>query len=237
MHQPSRWSAAEDGVPLLGANESWTAAIQPLSSRLTAGIAAAESGRRRLVASIAGRREDSEPLRLPLVWMPATRYQPHWRQMRAFALPSFYDGRIRVNLAERERHGTVAPAEYAGVCDEIEELLGSCRDPRTGESVVAFIERNPRVEPRSLGPTESDMVVVWQGSPLAIEHPRLGAIGPIPYRRTGGHTGRFGVAYLAGQGMATGNRGIRSSFDVVPTIVELLGAPPIQGLSGSPMLD
>ena len=34
----------------------------------------------------------------PLEWMPATRYRALWPTMRAFALPSFYDGRVRLNL-------------------------------------------------------------------------------------------------------------------------------------------
>jgi hypothetical protein len=40
------------------------------------------------------------------------------------------------------------------------------------------------------------------------------------------------MAYLAGDGIAAGDYGVRSSFDVVPTIVELLGEPLPAGLSG-----
>ena len=35
-------------------------------------------------------------------WVPASRYRSHWATMRAFALPSMYDGRIRLNLRGRE---------------------------------------------------------------------------------------------------------------------------------------
>ena len=61
--------------------------------------------------------------------------------MPAFALPSFYDGRIRLNLRGRERDGVVDPADYERVCDDIEQLLRECRDPRTGEPVLAAVER------------------------------------------------------------------------------------------------
>jgi predicted AlkP superfamily phosphohydrolase/phosphomutase len=156
--------------------------------------------------------------------------------MRAFALPSFYDGRIRINLAGREREGAVRVSEYETVCEEIEALLHECRDPATGEGVVDYIERVSDCDPLRLGQTESDLVVVWKGTACAFDHPRLGRLGPIPFRRPGGHTGRFGMAYLYNIGIEAGDRGVRSSFDVVPTLVELLGEPLIPGLSGTTLL-
>ena len=156
--------------------------------------------------------------------------------MPAFALPSFYDGRIRINLKGRERKGMVDPARYRQVCDELEALLLECRDPVTGEGVVDFIERPAENrDPLTLGPTECDLVVVWNG-PLALDHPRLGRIGPIPYRRTGGHTGPYGMAYFVGTDLPPGDYGVRSSFDMVPTIIELLGEPVPAGISGTTLL-
>src|SRR5207244_9373173 len=80
-------------------------------------------------------------LRQRIDWMPASLYQPCWHEMRFFALPSFYDGRIRINLAGRERYGKVAPSAYEAVCDEAERLISDCRDSITGEPVVDSIER------------------------------------------------------------------------------------------------
>ncbi len=77
--------------------------------------------------------------------------------------------------------------------------------------------------------------MVWRG-PLALDHPTLGRVGPVPYRRTGGHTGVHGVAYCSGPGIAAGDRGARSTFDVVPTLIELVGASPPPGLSGTSLL-
>ena len=51
-------------------------------------------------------------LLLPLDWMPAAGYQRYWHWMPAFALPSFYDGRVRINLRGREASGIVIPADY-----------------------------------------------------------------------------------------------------------------------------
>jgi predicted AlkP superfamily phosphohydrolase/phosphomutase len=156
--------------------------------------------------------------------------------MRAFALPSFYDGRIRINLRGRERHGVVEPSRYEETCRELEALLRECRDPRTGEPAVEAIDRAWTRDPLGLTGSEADLLVVWRGVAAALEHPRLGLVGPVPLRRTGGHTGPHGMAYIAGPGVEPGARGVRSSFDVVPTIVELLGLPRPARMSGTSLL-
>jgi predicted AlkP superfamily phosphohydrolase/phosphomutase len=176
------------------------------------------------------------PLRLNLHWQPAQRYRDHWPRMPAFALPSFYDGRIRVNLRGRERNGIVEPSDYETTCRGIEDLVRECRDGRTGEPAVEAVERASTRNPLALAGSEADLVVVWRGITAALAHPRLGLIGPMPLRRTGGHTGRNGVAYVAAPGLAPGDRGVRSSFDVAPTLVELLGCPPVSGMCGKSLL-
>jgi hypothetical protein len=130
----------------------------------------------------------------------------------------------------------VDPSRYEETCRSLEALLGQCRNPLTGEPAVESIERAATRDPLALSSSESDLLVIWRGVATALEHPRLGLIGPVPLRRTGGHTGRHGVAYLAAPGLAPGDRGVRSSFDVVPAIVELLGCPPLPGLSGTSLL-
>jgi hypothetical protein len=59
----------------------------------------------------------------------------------------------------------------------------------------------------------------------------------VPYRRTGGHTGPYGFASVSAPGVIPGEHGVRPAFDVAPTIVDLLGAPPVDGLSGATFLD
>lgn len=172
-------------------------------------------------------------------WMPLVRYQQHWPRMEAFALPSFYDGRIRINLRGKERLGKVQADRYRDTCKRISQMLRECRDPRTRLPAVREIEYPGRGrDPVRMGPTESDLVIVWNG-PLALQHPWLGQIGPVPYRRTGGHTGRFGVAWMEGPDLVPGDYGVRSSFDIVPTLVSLLGQQsslPLSGHSLLPML-
>jgi predicted AlkP superfamily phosphohydrolase/phosphomutase len=230
--QPS--ANGDEGPPLQGAEEHyWKAEVQPRpyhlpQSKLISRI-------RRLAAGHPSRRTEGRPVRQPLDWMPAAHYRPYWPRMPAFALPSFYDGRIRVNLAGRERRGVVALARYESELDAIEAVLRACVDPATGACVVDSIERYGG-DPLALGPTGSDLVVVWRGAAVAFDHPALGRVGPLPFRRTGGHTGPYGMAMVSGQGVAPGAFQPRSSFDVVPTIIDLLGHSLPASLSGSSLL-
>jgi predicted AlkP superfamily phosphohydrolase/phosphomutase len=156
--------------------------------------------------------------------------------MPAFALPSFYDGSIRINLRGRERHGIVELSRYEETCRTLETLLRDCRNPRTGEPVVDVVERSWTRNPMDLTGSEADLLVVWRGVTTALEHPRLGLIGPVPLRRTGGHTGPYGMAYISAPGLEAGDRGVRSAFDVVPTVVRLLGNEPPSHMSGTSLL-
>jgi predicted AlkP superfamily phosphohydrolase/phosphomutase len=178
--------------------------------------------RRRIIQVLRG--ADLRVAAYSLDWMPATRYCASWPAMRAFALPSFYDGRVRVNVRSREPRGLVDPADYAAVCAEIEDVLHACRDPRTGEPVVEQIERPGGADPFALGRSHADLVIEWSQPTSAFLHPELGVVGPVPFRRTGGHTGPFGFAYLSGAGIEPGDGGVRSAFDVSPTVAAMLDA-------------
>lgn len=179
---------------------------------------------------------ERQPGRIPIHWIPATRYRADWPRMRAFALPSYYDGRIRINLQGRERAGLVPLAEYRQERDRLIELVCECVDPITGETVVELAELPDVDDPRALSATQADVVFVWKGAPTGFSHPRLGQIGPVPYRRTGGHTGSYGLAYLANTPVAPGDHGVRSAFDVVPTLVDLVGGASNFPLSGRSLI-
>jgi predicted AlkP superfamily phosphohydrolase/phosphomutase len=156
--------------------------------------------------------------------------------MPAFALPSFYDGRVRINLKGREARGKVELADYKSAIREIERMVRECTDPATGETVVDFVEYTAPPDPIELHETQADLVFVWKGAAAAFQHPVIGRIGPLPYRRTGGHTGASGVAYVRATGLAAGERGTRSAYDVVPTIIAALGEEAKCHVSGSSFL-
>lgn len=240
FQQPQRWTCGAD-VPSLGEDEEWAGIVnnnfpRPRLERLSRFVSRRIPGFERFRRHEVPASTERAYLRRPLHWIPATRYRAHWPTMRAFALPSFYDGRVRINLQGRERAGRVPIENYASVCSEVEALLRECRDPSTGESCVDFIERPGQHDPRALGATEADLVVTWKGHACAFDHPRLGRIGPIPFRRPGGHTGVHGLAYLRGSPLAPGDFGVRSAFDVAPTLCELLGEASPAGMSGKSLL-
>lgn len=92
----------------------------------------------------------------------------------------------------------------------------------------------PKVKnPLDLQNDDSDLTIIWKGTPNAFVHPQYGLIGPIPFRRTGGHTGPYGVSFISGSSIHKGYHGIRSSLDVVPTIADLLNSPLNKQISGS----
>jgi predicted AlkP superfamily phosphohydrolase/phosphomutase len=228
--RPRTWPTTAAGVPLLTGTQTWEAEMaRLLDPRLFLLLRAALRRAQALPRAI--RRSATSDTALD--WMPATLYRKYWSRMPAFALPAFLDGRIRINLKGRERRGIVEPESYAAVCEELATLLRDCRDVLTGDEVVASID-TVGFAGRERGRFAADMIISWKGSPLGLVHPRLGQIGPVPHRRTGGHTGKHGVAYFAGSDIEPGDHGIRDAFDVVPTVVELLGKkipPTVAGVS------
>jgi predicted AlkP superfamily phosphohydrolase/phosphomutase len=245
FRQPREWSLSHESFPLLPpGTESWEGRIAaqfPVTPRFKARRLAARmlppSVKRLLRRALASRKHPASSERISLDWMPASSYRRFWHGMPAFALPSYYDGRVRLNVRGRERDGIVEAADYRRVLTEVENLVRGSIDPATGEHAVDHVEHHARSDPRELAPTQADLVVIWKGTPACLDHPTLGRIGPVPYRRTGGHTGDSGFAYvLDGRGKQGADGGIRSSFDVVPTIIELLGLPNNPSLSGTSLL-
>ncbi|MCS3903363.1 putative AlkP superfamily phosphohydrolase/phosphomutase [Methylohalomonas lacus] len=213
-----------DTTPLLDETFSWNQAMR----EAIPGPKTRKQRLLRLFPKFGQARQSASP---PLDWMPAARYRSFWSHMPAFALPSFYDGRIRINLRDRESHGKVSRSNYAAKCEELVELLQVCRDLQTDRPIIDTIVRGAD-DPMQLTATEADLYITWQGAPLGLSHPVLGDIGPIPYRRTGGHTGPYGFLCTAGEGIRPTDRGITSSFNVVPTVLDLLGETIPQHISG-----
>lgn len=234
-----------DGLPLLPDGVSWGtalhAAYDPPSGpkRLLRQVvyhlpARALRGVRRFRDAISPHRRAAVP-RTDLGWIPLMRHQPHWPAMRAFAVPSLSPmARVRVNVKGREASGCVDPAEYGGVLDELEALLRACRDPTSG-APLAFELYRPFDDPMRVGPSDSDLMIEWREVTLGFTHPSLGTIGPVPQRRTGGHVSPVGGCLVHGPGVVAGDLGRRSSFDVVPTLLDLAGSPAPWPINGHPL--
>ncbi len=175
-------------------------------------------------------------LRYPVNWIPAMSYKSFWPDMSAFALPSYFDGRIRINLQGREKHGIVTFSQYKEKCDELLQIIHECKDPITGLKIASEVILTQHKDPRNLNESEADIVVVWNGSPTGFLHKKYGKIGPVPYRRTGGHTGGKGFAFVAGTNLAPGDYGTRSAFDITATFSDLLDKSKKAPMSGTSLL-
>lgn len=165
--------------------------------------------------------------------LPPARYRSLWPRMKAFALPTYSLGRIRINLRGRERDGVVLLEQYGATCDEVETILRHCRDPRTGRPVVLDIARVRARDPLDPDGPSADLVVAWRDCPDAIEHLEAGVVGPVPYGRTGAHAPN-GFLLAAGRGIRAGDLGARPARDLTPTVVSLLGGES-RAFQGSPI--
>jgi predicted AlkP superfamily phosphohydrolase/phosphomutase len=160
-------------------------------------------------------------------WMPATWYRPSWPKSRSFALPSFADGHVRINLMGREKHGVVPVHEYNDECKRVTRFLKKSVNPRTGEPIVKKIFRtrkDPLVPAERL--SDADLIVVWTDKPFdVVDSPEVGRIGPVPYFRTGGHRAG-GFALLSGPKFKAGTSlGQREIIDLPATILDLINVP------------
>jgi hypothetical protein len=167
---------------------------------------------------------------------PPMWYQPAWSRMRAFALPSFSEGYVRLNVRGREASGLVAPEDYLRVCDEIEELLAGMRDARTGEPMVANVMRTRRsaldADPKL---ADADLLVQWTARPVDVVDTPRGRIGPLPFQRSGSHVER-GFLLAAGPGIPSDSNGAEAhALDLAPTILSLVGAPIPGYMEGRPL--
>jgi len=171
----------------------------------------------------------------PLMWLE--KYRPY---QRAFALPTFSDGFIRLNVRGREGRGRVEPGRFREECARLEQLLRGLRDPHNGTPAVREVFR-VRDDPFQLGPErpDADLIVRWNplGRGGVFECPVLGRFGPAPALRASAHsgTGFFGAC---GPGVPRREGILEGSvLDIAPTLLALSGQPPPVPLKGRPLGD
>jgi predicted AlkP superfamily phosphohydrolase/phosphomutase len=172
-----------------------------------------------------------------LTWQPTNWYSKVWPNMKAFALPTFSEGYIRINLRGREPAGIVEPENYDALCGDLTAELHKLVNPRTGLSVVKKVIRT-RQSATDSDPhlPDADLVVVWAEEPAdVVDHPTAGRIGPVPYRRAGSHRAR-GFWAAQGPGLEAGASVAEAdAVDLTATIVALMGAPVACHLDGRPI--
>lgn len=176
----------------------------------------------------------------PLYFQPATWYKPCWSKMTAFAIPSFSEGYIRLNVKGREAHGIVSPSDYEAVCDDICQKLNQLIDGRTGKPMVKEIIRiRQAAGDRDVRLPDADLVVLWKDDcPTdVVESPEFGRIGPVPHFRAGSHI-PDGFLIAQGPGIeANSTLPAHSALDLTPTILSLMGAPIPDYFEGTPIFE
>jgi predicted AlkP superfamily phosphohydrolase/phosphomutase len=167
-----------------------------------------------------------------LCYMPQLWYAPSWPRMKAFALPSFSEGNVRINVRGRENKGIVAAEDFAQTMDEIAELVADLKDARTGRPIVREIIRERATPFDNPSGPDADLVFLWQPDPAdTVDSAAFGRIGPVPLRRSGDHY-RVGFFAVSGPGINPGALAEGDLVDFAPTILELLDIPRPNHLEG-----
>lgn len=171
-------------------------------------------------------------------WCPAMWYKATWPHMKAFALPSYSDGCIRINVKGREPKGIVDPADYHRVCDELMEELGRLTNPRTGEPFIDDIWKTRRSPDEGDHLPDGDLVVTFSDSPAdVVDSPTVGRMGPFPLLRVGGHRDQ-GFLLARGPGIAAAATLPKGHVvDLPPTILTLMGETVPPHLDGKPLFN
>ena len=170
-------------------------------------------------------------------WIPATWYAPDWPRMRAFALPGLDEGMIRLNVQGRDPAGVVPPSEYEATLASVADAVSSLRNARTGETLARRFFRT-RSDPLANGPDlpPADLIVEWTYKSCDVaDSPRYGRIGPVPLRRSGGHS-RNGFAWFRQAGFEPGDRGVATPFDIGPTLLDMIGVERPRHFDGRSLL-
>jgi len=171
-------------------------------------------------------------------WMPAMWYSPLWPTMKAFALPAFTNGHIRINLKGRDRDGVVELSEYDALCQELTQILYDLKDGRNGQLIVKQVvkTRKSALEDDPKLP-DADLVILWK-EPITdvVDSRRLGRVGPLTHCRAGGHKSQ-GFLLAKGLNIPSGfDLPSGEAVDLAPTILNLMGAPLPPYLDGKGLL-
>ena len=174
----------------------------------------------------------------PLDWQPGNWYRECWPDMKAFVLPGYSEGLIRVNVKGRDGPNGIDRDEYDRICAEICELVMGLKDSRTGEAMAKDVLRVrdfPEDEGKDKPP--ADLVVLWKEDKVTdvVEHPAHGRIGPAPFFRTGGHSTRgFLLAHAPGFEAGSRLEGAKVT-DLTATLLSRTGQEIPDYIKGKPL--
>ncbi|NEQ49716.1 MAG: nucleotide pyrophosphatase [Leptolyngbya sp. SIO3F4] len=175
-----------------------------------------------------------------LFWQPAKWYEPLWPKMKAFAIPSYSEGYIRINVKGRESNGLVDAEDYETVCAELMDLLQKTTDGRTGQPLVDRVVQM-RQDPFDSNPNlpDADLVVLWSETIPSdvMDTTDYGRIGPVPHHRTGSHRAHGFVIADGPDIKGAKFKDNAQAVDLAPTLLGLLGIEDTHHLSGQNLFE
>ncbi len=168
-------------------------------------------------------------------WNPAHWYYRMWPRMKAFAIPTFGEGFVRLNVKGRDPQGLIEADDFEQACDEITEMLMKITDVEDGENMVKNVVRTrEEANQHSKNGHFADLIVLMKDKrpPSQVVHPDLGSIGPLPRYRSGTHR-NLGIFLGCGSDIEA-SISIEGAhvLGVAPTILRLLGAAVPAHMSG-----
>jgi predicted AlkP superfamily phosphohydrolase/phosphomutase len=168
-------------------------------------------------------------------WNPAHWYYRMWPRMKAFAIPTFGEGFVRLNVKGRDPQGIIEPDAFEQACDEITEMLMKITDAEDGENMVKNVVRTrDQANHQNANGHFADLIILMKDKrpPSQVVHPDLGSIGPLPRYRSGTHR-NLGIFLGCGSDIEA-NISIEGAhvLGVAPTILRLLGAVVPAHMSG-----
>jgi len=170
-------------------------------------------------------------------WIPSTWYVDDWPNMAAFSLPGFDEGMVRLNIKGRDRDGRIEPRNYDAALQIVSNVIRDLKNERTGAPLVNRIFRT-RSDPFDDGShlPPADLIVEWAMEPCDVAiSPQVGRIGPVPLKRTGGHS-RNGFSWIRDSRLKPGDYSAATAFDLGPTILDLIGVDLPNHFSGQSLL-
>lgn len=161
-----------------------------------------------------------------------------WNRTKAYALGL---GSVYLNIAGRERDGSVAPAQAAGVAQRIADELAGLADPVRGVRAILGAHTRETLYRGPVAPESPDIVVDFNAGYRVSWNTALGGFGDVlieDNRKRWGGDHIVAPALVPGVLFSSHALATRaaSMVDLAPTILDLLGVPATSAMEGTSLL-
>lgn len=152
-----------------------------------------------------------------------------WERTRAFESVQGSQG-VNLNLAGRNKHGTVDREQVANVLGEVEGVLAQAVNPRTGLPFLADVHRREDLYHGGLAQEAPDLLLFpadWRYQPLGDDHwaRRVNRTMQSGWHRRESYWGGAGAAFTR-----DASAGPARLTAVAPTVLRMLGRDPLPGM-------